>query len=511
MFSRYCIIIIGIIICLILFVKIISRKKLRLNNSRDYQLNWVSDVTKMDARPMDKIFYVKSVKDVQDVIQSAKDASKKISIAGQRHSMGGHTITENGYLVDMKYMDRILHFDPNKHRITIEPGIMWSYLIKFLNRHGMSPMTLQSYSTFSVGGSISVNAHGITNDYGIVESVLGIKLINHTGDIIYCSRRVNAKLFSLVIGGYGLFGIIVEVTLKVVPNCSLKMIDANLVMDTFWVEYLKAVDNPNINIRLGRINITNFDEIYLYIFDEISTNVVSVLKQNPNEMSKGSQLMYKWLMPYRFGQKIRYTLEKLAGKPLDLNNNYDRNELLYETATPMANLYNPIITLDCTHVLQEYFIPIDSFLEWMLHIKRFFHKRLFNKISLLNITIRFVKKDNTTFLSYAKKDMFAFVFYYRIERDEEADSELEMVHYTLTNIALKLGGTFYLPYRHHYSANQLMSAYPEIIDFFAAKQVYDPDKLFTNMWYEHYNSAVKASSSVLANAITPAIAGTSYG
>lgn len=452
----------------------------------DPQINWVSDVTKMDMRPMDRVFYVKDVEDIADVIRLARESNKKISIMGQAHSMGGHTITENGYLINMKYMNNILSFDKESAVITVEPGIMWCDLIKFLNNFGLSPETLQSYSTFSVGGSLSVNAHGITNDDGVANSVVSFKMIDANNQHIYCDRQENPELFSLVMGGYGVFGIIYEVTLRVVKNCHLKMQYSVLNAETFSEKYLACVDNPEIGIKLGRINIVNFQDIYLYAFPMSRHGIVSDLDKNPNQMSKSSQLMYKWLMPTQSGQRFRYFLEDWFKTPMDWSSECERNKLLYETATPMGNLYNPVIKLDRTHILQEYFVPKSRFSDWMTQLHAFFIGKKFHKITLLNITIRFVKQDNTTLLSYAKCDMFAFVLYYRVERHEDANRELESIHNSLTNFVINLGGTFYLPYRHHYSYDQLLQAYPEFPKFVAAKYSIDPNGLFTNMWFDHY-------------------------
>jgi FAD/FMN-containing dehydrogenase len=77
---------------------------------------------------------------------------------------------------------------------------------------------MQSYCTFSVGGTISVNAHGITSDDAMYDSVLNIEYIDMHGNRGECNREVNSELFSLMIGGYGLFGIITRLKLKTVPN-----------------------------------------------------------------------------------------------------------------------------------------------------------------------------------------------------------------------------------------------------------------------------------------------------
>ena len=94
-------------------------------------------------------------------------------------------------------------------------------LIKMLNNYGCSPRTMQSYSTFSVGGSIAVGAHGITTDVPVSESVLWCKLVDAEGNLIHVQQ--GDELLRYVLGGYGLFGIVYEVALTVADNTHLTM------------------------------------------------------------------------------------------------------------------------------------------------------------------------------------------------------------------------------------------------------------------------------------------------
>lgn len=135
--------------------------------------------------------------------------------------MGGHTLYKNGILLNMKKFNNIIKLNQNTHSVTVQSGLLWSDLIKYLNNFGLAPMTLQSYSSFSIGGSISVNVHGITNDDSIYKSVIEIGIINANGQLKICNRNKNNELFSLIIGGYGLFCVIVWIKLKVIPNVKL--------------------------------------------------------------------------------------------------------------------------------------------------------------------------------------------------------------------------------------------------------------------------------------------------
>ncbi|MNL75412.1 hypothetical protein D3C87_2012130 [compost metagenome] len=68
---------------------------------------------------------------------------------------------------------------------------------------------MQAFSSFSIGGSISVNGHGWQANSGpIASSVISFTLMNVEGQILTCSRDQNRELFHLVLGGYGLFGIV---------------------------------------------------------------------------------------------------------------------------------------------------------------------------------------------------------------------------------------------------------------------------------------------------------------
>lgn len=56
----------------------------------------------------------------------------------------------------------------------------------------------------------------------------------------------------------------------------------------------------------------------------------------------------------------------------------------------------------------------------------------------------------------------------------------------LIDLALRLNGTYYLPYQLFYSRQQLRQAYPGVDNFFEAKKRYDRIELFTNKFYEKY-------------------------
>lgn len=248
----------------------------------------------------------------------------------------------------------------------------------------------------------------------------------------------------------------------------------------------------DIEVKLGRIDISNFDKFQLFVFrrgSPIGVRTVSHLPSRPKEMSKISQLMYKWVLPN--GNSLRKLLENLQGSAVDFTSDpTERNFLMYESAEPLVRLYNPLFEMDDTFVLQEYFVPPSSFKSWINNVQLVLTAD-YTLVKLLNCTIRYVKRDDTTALAYSNSDpegSFAFVLYFRLKRSVEADNELKTIHNTLVEITLKLNGTFYLPYRHHYTMEQVKKSYPMVENFFQTKVKHDPYHLFETAWSSLYGS-----------------------
>jgi hypothetical protein len=229
------------------------------------------DVSRLSATEVDRIFYVRSAEDIKNIILQAREQGKSVSIRGQSHTMGGHTIATGGFVIDTKFLNKI-HLDSNRRAAIVEPGATWADLIKFLNPHGLAPEIMQSYCSFSVGGTIAVNAHGITSDFGMVESVLSLRLIDADGNEVYCDRETNAELFRCVIGGFGLFGVVFEVTLRVVNNVKIGMEMIKVPKSQFDSFYSEVLRDPTVEVKIARIEITSMDEIFLFLYRRTSNS-----------------------------------------------------------------------------------------------------------------------------------------------------------------------------------------------------------------------------------------------
>ena len=97
--------------------------------------------------------------DLVRLLQRARAGGLKISIAGASHSMGGHTIYPDGIALDMRGF-KAMSLNATNQVLTVQSGALWSEVIPFLRVRGRAVAVMQAYSSFTVGGSISVNCHG---------------------------------------------------------------------------------------------------------------------------------------------------------------------------------------------------------------------------------------------------------------------------------------------------------------------------------------------------------------
>lgn len=160
------------------------------------------------------------------VIHQAQREGHSVCIAGGRHAMGAQPFATAGVMVDIHKLDRVLSFDRERGLIEVESGIQWPALLAYLTtsqkdatKQWTFPQKQTGADRLTMGGCLSSNVHGRGLTLApFISDVEALRLINAQGELINCSRQENEELFRLAIGGYGLFGLIYSVTLRLVPR-----------------------------------------------------------------------------------------------------------------------------------------------------------------------------------------------------------------------------------------------------------------------------------------------------
>ena len=200
------------------------------------------DVSRLNATPIHQFWDIPSDEStaqsaLRELLKQAGGAGLHVSIAGARHSMGGQTIAPGGIRVNMLPL-RSMELDEKSDSLHVDAGALWADVIPYLDRHGRSVEVMQSDNSFTVGGSLSVNCHGW--QYGrppIASTVESFHLMTADGNVVQCSRTENKELFSLALGGYGLFGIILDADLHVVKNERLRLEQVVVPLDSAMTSF----------------------------------------------------------------------------------------------------------------------------------------------------------------------------------------------------------------------------------------------------------------------------------
>src|SRR5690606_35729880 len=197
-----------------------------------------------------------SLSAIQQIVRDSNAAGDEISIAGMQHSQGGHTEYPDGILLDMKPYNEILEFDAEKKTITVQSGATWADIQERINPYGLALKVSQSQNIFTVGGSISVNAHGLDiRNHGLIDTIESMRLLDATGTILELSADQNSELFKAAVGGYGLMGVILDVTLKLTDDALYQIESEQLRYDEYSDYFKEKIKNDQVKMHLARISI----------------------------------------------------------------------------------------------------------------------------------------------------------------------------------------------------------------------------------------------------------------
>src|SRR2546427_10170387 len=179
----------------------------------------LADVGRIESAIVHRVDRPRKVEQLVAFVKEARRAGLKVSISGSRHSQGGHIVYDDALAIDMRDFNEVLALDRERKILRVEAGATWDDGQRSIAPHGLAVKVMQSSNIFTVGGSLSANAHGRELDKTmVVETVRRLLVRNPDGQIVEASRDKNAELFRLVIGGYGMFGIILDVDLDLVDD-----------------------------------------------------------------------------------------------------------------------------------------------------------------------------------------------------------------------------------------------------------------------------------------------------
>ncbi len=433
----------------------------------------INDYSGLDAVTVADERRPRSTDEVSTAVRQWPNA---ISVGGGRFSMGGQIAYPESLHLDMRQMNRVVSLDPERRTVRVQAGISWRDLQEVLDPYDLSASIMQSFSNFTVGGSVSVNCHGRYVGRGpIVNSVRGLQLVRADGSVLELAP--SAEVFRGVFGGYGGLGVVTEVELDLEPNSRLRRVVEDVELTSYPTRFLDDVaGDSRVVLHNADLRPPDFDAPRMISW--LATNRPATVDERlipPDRNYSRNQAAIWAVSELPGGAHLRESVEeRLRQEEMVVWRNYEAS-LDTDSLEPPTRLFS-------TYLL-EYFIPVGQFLGFARSLAAILKA---HKVNALNVSIRHSPADTRCLLSWAPTDVFSFVLYYKQRTTGRARRRAEVWTRQLIDAALEHGGRYYLPYRLHATPAQFVRAYPEYEAFRRLKARLDPHGKFRNMLWGKY-------------------------
>lgn len=149
-----------------------------------------------------------------EALDGGRNASSLIA-RGNGRSYGDASLNSAATLSTLR-LDRLLAFDPAEGLLTAEAGLLLSDLLAVFVPRGWFPPVTPGTRFVTLGGMLAADVHGKNHhvDGCFGDHVREFDLLCGDGVVRRCSRTQNVDLFRATIGGMGLTGTILTVTLS---------------------------------------------------------------------------------------------------------------------------------------------------------------------------------------------------------------------------------------------------------------------------------------------------------
>lgn len=421
---------------------------------------------------------IAEIRGTDDVRQALKKWQGRVSVGGGRFSMGGQTAIQGGLQLDMRSMNAVVKFDPAKRTARVQAGMRWRDLQTIIDPQGLAVQTMQSYASFTVGGSVSVNCHGRYVGHGPVSrSVRALQIVLPDGEVVEASRQINSELFHAAIGGYGGVGVVTEIELNLDENFRIERSTNRISIEDYpgWFRE-KIQSDPNVLLHNADLFPDRFGYPHCVTWSRTDKPLTIQERLTPPGRPYTKEKFFFWAMTELPGGAL--LRGKAATSIEDTPAVVWRN---YEASLDVAQL-EPASRDFSTYVLQEYFVPerhFTSFARKMADILQTI------PTGTVNVSIRHSPPDHAVLMAWARQDVFSFVIYYKQGMSVYAQRHAAQWTRSMIDLALALEGTYYLPYQLHATKEQFLRAYPQAPRFSKLREHIGASR-FTNALWSQY-------------------------
>lgn len=431
---------------------------------------------------------------IQALVKDCQKLGRAISVSGSRHATGGQQFAAHSVLLDMRGMNRVIDLDQKSGILQVEAGIEWQELIQgYSALQGASPswgirQKQGGANRMTVAGALSANAHGhCLGSPPIVADVEWIELLTGDGKLKKCSRQENPELFSLAIGGYGLFGVVTVVGLRLVPRQKMRRrAETRTTAELVQLVEKRAASGAAFGYFQYNIDPASAEFMRTGVLTTYDPVAPETPLGNANTEIDEEKLALLLELVHR---DVRRAYTRYAEYELALDGNVEWSDLHQLSTYPVG--YHKTIEkrlgteYEGADLIVEAYVPRSELLAYMEEARRLLSE---NDVPLVYGTVRFIEQDRDSYLAWAKERYACVIFTPHTSTEPRAFRKTSDICRELLSRAAKGSGSFYLTYNRFATRNEIDSAYPQFRRFLLLKRQYDPLELFQSDWYAHYRS-----------------------
>jgi glycolate oxidase len=193
--------------------------------SAEARVAFECDALTAHRRIPDLVVLPRSTSEVQSVLRIAAIHGAPVVARGAGTGLSGGALpVEGGVLLVLSKLNRILEVDPRRRLARVQPGVTNLSISEAARPHGLfyAPDP-SSQVACTIGGNVAENSGGVhCLKYGLtVHNLLEVTLATSDGELLTVGSQLGEEpglsLLPLITGSEGMLGVVVEVTVRLVP------------------------------------------------------------------------------------------------------------------------------------------------------------------------------------------------------------------------------------------------------------------------------------------------------
>ncbi|WP_407354390.1 FAD-binding oxidoreductase [Luteimonas sp. R10] len=423
------------------------------------------------------------------LVRDCATAGASLVPMGARHAMGGQQFLSGGCVLDTAALDRVLSFDPQRGLITVEAGIRWPALLQWLARYpgNHAGWTIRQKQTgaddFSLGGALASNIHGRGLGFApFVDDVESIELVDGQGRLSTASRHENRELFALVAGGYGLFGLVLRLTLHLVPRRTLRrevrMTRASRLIADFDAAIATGCSHGDFQFSIDPGGDDFLDLGILSCYRPVADAVIGSPQQQLRDDDFSRLLHLAHTDPAR-------AFDEYAAFYLSTHGQHYASDA-QQTGFYLGH-YHDAIDAAAGHrgseMITELYVPRTHLADFLGAAAESLRR---HRAQAVYGTVRLIERDAVSLLAWAREPWACVVFNLHVRHDAAGIAAARDAFRALIDAALERGGGYHLTYHRWATREQVEAAHPRFPEFLRAKRALDPDCRWSSDWYRHH-------------------------